>query len=250
MFRVRILVGAAAILTGLTWGGAASAHIGLDGTGATQGAEVARLTFRVPNEAGAADTTRIELFMPADHPFALVTVRPEAGWRHALERSELTTPVRVDRGDPLTRVVSKVTWEGAIPPGEFGEFEVAVGPMPAVEQLTFKVIQSYRDGRVDRWIEDRREGNEEPTHPAPILQLAPAVAFGPAGTKAPDDQTSGAPAVRVAEAPVATAAAATAGETALPHTGPSRLLTIGAAFALMVGGAALLLDGYLREATA
>lgn len=39
------------------------------------------------------------------------------------------------------------------------------------DQLTFKALQTYSDGKTVRWIEEAESGAEEPENPAPVLKL-------------------------------------------------------------------------------
>jgi uncharacterized protein len=153
---------------------AAFAHVTVNPRSAPQGSYT-KLAFRVPNERDDADTTKIEVDFPADHPLASVSVRPHAGWNYTVVKTKLASPIKSDDGD-ISEAVSQITWTGgAIKPGEFDEFEVSVGPLPDdVDSLTFKTLQTYRDGQVVRWIEEASPGGSEPDHPAPVLKLTKA----------------------------------------------------------------------------
>ena len=59
----------------------------------------------------------------------------------------------------------------AIHPGEFAEFRLQVGPLPAVPTLALPTIQTYSDGTVVSWVEQSFDGTE-PDKPAPILRLS------------------------------------------------------------------------------
>lgn len=109
------------------------------------------------------------------------------GWTATVERAKLTTPLKV-HGEDVTEAVSKITWTAAagsdVKPGEFQEFEVSAGPMPEVDRIVFKALQTYSNNEVVRWIEEpAAAGGEEPEHPAPVLKLAKAAA--PATTSSP-----------------------------------------------------------------
>jgi periplasmic copper chaperone A len=134
-----------------------------------------KITFRVPNEEDAADTTELSVQLPPEHPIASVSVKPKEGWTFTVTKAPLNPPVQTDDGE-LTEAVSTITWTGgAIKPGEFDEFEISGGPLPTdTESLTFKAVQTYSDGTVVRWIDEATEGGAEPEHPAPTIQLAAA----------------------------------------------------------------------------
>lgn len=158
----------------------ASAHVSVNPNTATKGG-FAKLAFRVPNERGNAGTTKLLVSFPADHPLANVSVRPKAGWTYQVTRTKLATPIQV-HGSPVTEAVSQVEWTGGrINPGEFDEFEVSVGPLPEnAGTLVFKAVQTYSNGEVVRWIEERTAANPDPDHPAPVLTLTAAGAASPA----------------------------------------------------------------------
>src|SRR5207253_558005 len=51
-----------------------------------------------------------------------------------------------------------------------------VKQLPNAPQVTFKVVQSYSDGEVVRWIELAGPDGKEPDNPAPIVKLTPGAA--------------------------------------------------------------------------
>jgi hypothetical protein len=113
-----------------------------------------------------------------------VSVRPTPGWTAVVERAKLATPLKV-HGEDVTDAVSKITWTAAagseVKPGQFQEFEVSAGPLPEVDQIVFKALQTYSNNEIVRWIEEPpAAGGEEPEHPAPVLKLAKAPAEGAA----------------------------------------------------------------------
>ena len=156
------------------------AHVSVSPGTATQGGYTA-LTFRVPNETDSTATTKVQVYLPEDHPLASVSVKPLAGWHAKVATTKLATPLRTDDGE-VTEGVSSITWtpdseQDAIQPGQYQEFDISVGPLPEVSSLTFKALQTYSDGTVVRWIDPpAAEGQPEPEHPAPTLTLLPASA--------------------------------------------------------------------------
>ena len=154
--------------------GAASAHVTVQGPGATKGG-FTKLTFRAPTEKDVP-TTKLEIALPTDTPIASVRVKPKQGWTYAMTKAAPAKPFEAF-GEPVTEVVTRIVWTataGGIRPDEFDEFEVSAGPLPEADQLVFKALQTYADGEVVRWIEEPVEGGEEPEHPAPVLALAGA----------------------------------------------------------------------------
>lgn len=187
------------VVGALTFGSAALAHVTVNPNTATQGGYT-RVAFRVPNESDSASTTRLEVNLPEDAPVASVSTQPVAGWTVAVERRTLATPIEV-HGSEVTEVVSKITWTStpaaAVKPGEFQEFPVSMGPLPEVDQMVFKTLQTYSDGEIVRWIDEpAAAGAEEPESPAPVLRLTPAASdgaapsAGPSVVASPDDSGS------------------------------------------------------------
>ncbi|MEU8615395.1 YcnI family protein [Actinoplanes sp. NPDC048791] len=156
----------------------ASAHVTVNANTAVQGG-YAKVTFRVPNESDTASTTKVEVNLPADTPFASVSLKPVAGWTMAPVKSKLAKPIDA-HGTQINEAVTKITWtatgDAAIKPGQFQEFDVSLGPLPQVPQVVFKALQTYSDGNVVRWIDEPTTDGTEPEKPAPVLKLTAAVA--------------------------------------------------------------------------
>ncbi|GAA1893604.1 YcnI family copper-binding membrane protein [Asanoa iriomotensis] len=180
MIRNRLAKAAAlsagAVVVALGIAGPAFAHVTVNPNSLTQGG-YGRVAFRVPNESDTASTVKLELNLPEDAPVASVSTMPVPGWTVVVEKRKLTTPLEV-HGSQVTEVVGKVTWTaaagGGVKPGEFQEFPVSMGPLPEKDQMIFKVLQTYSDGDISRWIDEPVEGGEEPESPAPVLKLAKA----------------------------------------------------------------------------
>jgi uncharacterized protein YcnI len=151
------------------------AHVTVDPSSAPKGAEVT-LGFRVPNEEATADTIKVQIFFPSDHPVLGVDPEEAPGWTNQVHTAPLNPPVNTDDG-PITSYVSEVDWSGgSIPPGHFQEFYVLAQQLPTTtDQVVFKALQTYSDGTVVRWIQLTPPGGPEPERPAPVLTLtAPA----------------------------------------------------------------------------
>jgi uncharacterized protein YcnI len=167
-------VSALAALTVSLAAGAASAHVTANPNTAEPGSYT-KVSFRVPNEEQGADTTKLQVTLPSDHPVASVSVRPVPGWKIKVEKAKLATPLKIEGGE-LTEAVSKITWSGGkIAPGEFQEFDVSMGPLPTgVDRLLFAAAQTYSNGDVVNWDQDPGSGGQEPEHPAPTIRLVAA----------------------------------------------------------------------------
>ena len=210
MFRSRRSATAAALALAavatavLGFAGPASAHVSVNPSEATQGG-YGRFAFRVPNESDQASTTKVEVVLPENAPVGSVSTMPVAGWTVTVEKRKVNPPIDV-HGSQLTEAVSKLTWtasgDAAIKPGQFQEFPVSMGPLPQVDRMVFKTLQTYSDGTVQRWIEEPTPGAAEPEDPAPVLTLtaaspsaAPATSAGaaaPAGADDSEDDSDGA----------------------------------------------------------
>ncbi|MFI6055305.1 YcnI family protein [Streptomyces violascens] len=167
--------------------GIASAHITVHPGSYAKGATDGVLTFRVPNEEDNAGTTQVQVFLPTDHPVLGVLVAPQDGWTAKVTNAKLKTPIKTDDGT-ITDAVSEITWTGGkVEPGHYEDFNVAFGQLPDdTDQLTFKTLQTYSDGKVVRWIEDTPKNGQAPENPAPVLQLTAKAADGsvPSGSPA------------------------------------------------------------------
>ena len=162
------LVLLSALLALVTLAGTASAHVSVQPGEAAKGS-YAKLTFRVPNESDTAATVKVEVSLPASIDGA--RTKPVPGWTATVDGQT-------------------VRWEGGrIEPGQFQEFDISVGPLPDVDQLVFKAVQTYSDGSITRWIEDTVEGQDEPEHPAPVLTLTAATGDDHDAAATPSDDS-------------------------------------------------------------
>ncbi|MGW3604233.1 YcnI family copper-binding membrane protein [Micromonospora sp. NPDC005161] len=186
----------------LGFAGPASAHVTVNPKEATQGG-YARVAFRVPNESDTASTAKVEVVLPENAPVGSVSTMPVPGWTVAVEKRKVDPPIEV-HGTPITEAVAKLTWtatgDAGVKPGQFQEFPVSMGPLPQVDSMVFKTLQTYSDGNVSRWIDEPAAGGEEPENPAPVLTLAaaapsgsaaPATSANAAGAPADDDDDEG-----------------------------------------------------------
>lgn len=177
--RLLVPVVAAAVLVGL-FAGTASAHVTVRSDDPHPGDE-AKLTFRVPDESESARTVAIRVDLPTDPPFASVSVEPQPGWTWSSTEGPLPKPIMTDDGDTVTRAITSVTWKADGPglrPGEFGEFALSVGPLPARPFLAFPATQTYSDATVVRWDQATPASGAEPEHPSPTVTLVAAPAPG------------------------------------------------------------------------
>jgi len=163
--------------------GAAAAHTEWEPADAAPGS-VVDLTLFVEDEQPDAGTTKVELFFP--EPLTVGGLPAVPGWT--------TTVVDGQVGGPATGV----TWEGGPGPEDL-MLPITLGPLPDQPgQLQFKVVQTYDNGTVERWIDDWPEGSPEPPNPGPVLGLVPGAAgtipatTTPSTTAAPTTTTTAA----------------------------------------------------------
>ncbi|MEO6606340.1 MAG: YcnI family protein [Aeromicrobium sp.] len=156
----------------VAFAGAASAHVSVSSTDATQGG-FGKAVFRVPTESDTASTTKLVVTLREETPFAFVTAQAKPGWKVALQKEKLAAPTKV--GDfELTEAVRTITWTATgrgIAPSQFDEFALSGGPFPDDESVSFTAQQTYSDGEVVQWDEVQK-GDSETEHPAPTLKLA------------------------------------------------------------------------------
>ena len=170
------VVGAATAAAMLLFAGSALAHITVTPNSVVAGSTDV-LTFHVPNEEANADTVKVDVQIPVNHPIAQLLVQPVPGWTISVKNIRLVKPIVTDDGS-FSQAVSEVIWSGGrIRPGQFQSFTISADPMPTGEnQVAFKAIQTYSNGDVVRWIDLPQPGQPDPAHPAPVVTLTTAKA--------------------------------------------------------------------------
>jgi uncharacterized protein YcnI len=158
------------------------------------GAVVGALVFAAP--AWAHTTVKVEPAV-AGAPNALVTVNAAAESDTAgIASLRVVLPAGIAPAD-VTYVDGPPGWalqpdaEGyavsgpAVTVGRDAVHRVRVKQLPSTQTLVFKVLQTYTDGRVDRWIEVPEAGSAEPEFPAPVVTLAAPPGGFPPSTAPP-----------------------------------------------------------------
>ncbi|MFZ4298360.1 YcnI family protein [Streptomyces cinereoruber] len=171
------LAGGIALSSVVLLSGTAFAHVSVQPQGEAAKGGYATVNIKVPNERDNASTVKLEVNFPLDHPLASVMPQPVPGWKAEVTKSKLDKPLEL-HGKKINEAVSKVTWTSdgsGIAPGFFQTFPLSLGQLPEdVDQLVLKSIQTYSNKEVVRWIEEQKEGAEEPQNPAPVLKLSAA----------------------------------------------------------------------------
>ena len=141
----------------LVLAGPAFAHVGITSDSAVAG-QPATITLSVPNEESDAGTVAVDLRFPDGQPLTNVTVAETPGWNSAVD-------------------ATGVVWTGGPLTGDARVEFTFTGTLPAnVTELVFRVLQTYDNGEIARWIEATPPGGAEPEFPAPVLAVAPGPA--------------------------------------------------------------------------
>jgi uncharacterized protein YcnI len=150
----------------------ALAHVEIEPARAPAGSN-ARITLEVPNERPTAATRRIDVQMPAG--VTAVRARALHGWK--LRVREAAGEVR--------RATLTATAGRELTGSERGRFGLRVElPRSPRRTLVFKVLQTYDDGEVVRWIGP--PGTSEPAARLRLGALAREEATEPAADEQPD----------------------------------------------------------------
>jgi hypothetical protein len=151
---------AGAVLTVGALAGPAWAHVQVEATPGAPGAADATLKIMAAGESGTAGTSKLEVVADPAIPADQVTlVSGPTGW---------TLTPGASGGFTLAGP--------ALAKGTDAEIAVKVKALPNAPQVTFKVVQSYSDGEVVRWIELPGADGQEPDHPAPVVKLTAGAA--------------------------------------------------------------------------
>jgi uncharacterized protein YcnI len=171
------LMSAIAVTAVAITAGPASAHVEVSADKTQAGATGVTLSFNAESESQSAGIVSLRVVLPAG------ITSSEVSWASG------------PSGWSLKPAADGYTVAGpALKAGTDGVYKVKVAKLPAnATTLAFKTLQTYSDGRIDRWIEIP-EGTDEPEHPAPMLKLAPAAATATTSPSA-TTTTNAAPAV-------------------------------------------------------
>ena len=142
----------------------AFAHSELQPSSAEAGATVP-FTLFVEDEQSQASTVKVELTFPS--PLVVAALPEAAGFTATVV------------GGSVGGEATGITWDGATESDVNVPFSLV---MPdTLGRLQFKVLHTYDNGEVERWIADWPEGTPEPDNPGPVVDV---VASG-APTSAP-----------------------------------------------------------------
>jgi len=218
MRRMTILLAGAAVV----WGGLALpafAHVIVEAQPGSPGAIDATLKITAAAESSTAGISKIDVTADPAIPADQVTlISGPSGWT-------------VSPGSSGGFAVGGT----ALPKGEDAVVSLRVKQLPSVPQVVFKVLQTYSDGDVERWIELPGPDGKEPDKPAPIVKLSAGAtsAVSPAPSNDEDaDHPDG----------------AAASKSTLARTGAGdRALVVAAGLLLLVGGWSVLIAAPRRR---
>ncbi|MCH6161384.1 DUF1775 domain-containing protein [Streptomyces marispadix] len=154
--RVGLAAAATTVLV-IAGAGPAAAHVEVESEGARALAKDVTISFEAESESDSAGITKLEVTLPEGIDAKDVTYEDGPDdWKFKAS------------GDGYTVEGPEVEV------GRNAVYSISVRRLPDTEELAFKTLQSYDDGRTDRWIELPQQGEPEPETPAPVLKLAPA----------------------------------------------------------------------------
>lgn len=162
----------------------AAAHTEVSAAPARAGAVNAIVTFSTEAESPSAGLKSIRVVLPTSIPAAAVTfVSGPPQWK-------------------LTVAADGYTVSGpALPVGADAIHRIRVSRLPDATSLTFKAVDTYTDGSVQRWIAPPT-ATPEPDNPAAYLALAPAATTGATtGATTTSGMTPSSPAAATTRAP-------------------------------------------------
>ncbi|NGO06662.1 DUF1775 domain-containing protein [Streptomyces sp. HC44] len=169
----------------------AAAHVEVESEKAQALAENVTLEFAAESESATAGITELRVVLPEGIAPADVTYgEGPKGWKFAASDDGYTV-------------------EGpAVKAGVNAEYSIVVKQLPDAKELAFKTLQTYSDGRTDRWIELDESGE----NPAPVLTLkaaapgakpvspSPSESESPSASPTPEESTpSASPAAEAEE---------------------------------------------------
>lgn len=216
---------AAAFAVAVATAGPAAAHAEVEAEGARALDQNVELTFSAESESASAGITKLEVILPEGLVPADITYKegPD-GWKFA----------PTDRGFTVSGAKLAV--------GEDVEYAVTVRQLPDAESLVFKTLQSYSDGKVDRWIELEEESGGDGHghgHPAPRLDLKAAAPGAEVVSPTPSEEpTTASPTPEPSAESSAPSAEAAADSTDDDGGSLAVPLGIGAVVLLALGGGA------------
>jgi uncharacterized protein YcnI len=193
--RSRFLVGTsiAALAVGLA-AAPAFAHAEITPETAAAGSDQA-FALVVENESSSAGTVLVQLYFPDGQEIPVLAVPDVGEWTGAPQGGPGGGPGAL--GDPAPGI----TWQRASgSPQDDPRLEFTLRMPTRTGTIQMAVVQTYSDGRVDRWIEPWPAGQPEPERPAPRVTVTAATSSTSAAAPSTSTSTTRAPATTTTEA--------------------------------------------------
>ncbi|WP_329267379.1 DUF1775 domain-containing protein [Streptomyces sp. NBC_01451] len=181
--RLTLAVAAAGTLVLLT-AGPAAAHVEVESDKAQALAENVEISFDAEAESDTAGIAAVRVILPKGIAPGDVTYgEGPKGWK-------------------FTTADDGYTIKGpALKAGVNAEYSIVVRQLPDVKELAFKSLQTYSDGKIDRWI----ELDENSEQPAPVLKLKAAAPgakpVSPSPTETASESPSASPSASASASP-------------------------------------------------
>ncbi|MGP4046567.1 DUF1775 domain-containing protein [Streptomyces sp. 2A115] len=151
----------------------AAAHVEVESDNAQALAENVTLEFAAESESATAGITELRVVLPEGIAPADVTYgEGPKGWKFTAEDDGYTVK------GPAVKV------------GGDAEYSVVVRQLPDVKELAFKTLQTYSDGKIDRWIELGEAGADGHGNEAPVLDLKAAAPGAKPVSPSPSERES------------------------------------------------------------
>ncbi|WP_055530345.1 DUF1775 domain-containing protein, partial [Streptomyces graminilatus] len=204
--------------------GPAAAHVEVESDKAQALAENVEISFDAEAESDTAGIAAVRVILPKGIAPGDVTYgEGPKGWK-------------------FTAADDGYTIKGpALKAGTNAEYSVVVRQLPDVKELAFKSLQTYSDGKIDRWI----ELDESSEQPAPVLKLKPAAPGAKPVAPSPTEPASPSPSPSSTPTPAASSPEASASPVAEAKSDGGGMSSgawvgIGAAVVVVAGGAVYL----------
>lgn len=149
--------------------GPAAAHVEVESEKAQALAENVEVSFDAESESSTAGIAEIRVVLPESiAPADVAYGEGPKGWKFTANDDGYTVKGPAVKG------------------GVNAEYSIVVRQLPDAKELAFKTLQTYTDGRTDRWIELDESGEQ----PAPVLKLTAAAAGAKSASPTPSETAS------------------------------------------------------------
>ncbi|MDX3695652.1 DUF1775 domain-containing protein [Streptomyces europaeiscabiei] len=170
----------------------AAAHVEVESDNSQALAENVELEFNAESESATAGITELRVVLPEGiTPADVAYGEGPKGWKFAVTDDGYTV-----KGP-------------AVNPGEDAEYSVVVRQLPDAKELAFKTLQTYSDGKIDRWIELGEADAEGHGNEAPVLELKAAAPGAKPVSPSPSESASPSPTATPTPTPEETADSST-----------------------------------------